>query len=294
MAVDSQRQWMTVQWQRGVLPPHERYASYGRINLAQPLANLSPTVVVAGELDDRDMTAADGSSTRAAAHQLRWKEIESMAWTMEINGTTLTAARSPWSTATPALVATASASCAKSEVIGWPRVACIASTVGASTLPCPSSLRQMWSARSTKLGFPAATVAAMGCRADGTYEFTSYVRLVGAGEEDGGGDEPASRYLHRAEFNRSAAFGIGRRRCERFQWAHAKGKRLIHAGPAILGADKVPICPCDLIGSTKLLRRFCMCRHAAKPFRADAIAPHDAGPLYHMTAGQLHCMMLDV
>ena len=46
-------------------------------------------------------------------------------------------------------------------------------------------------------------------------------------------------FTYHGAFNRSSAWGVSRRVCETFKWAHrAKGPRRIRAGPAIVGADK--------------------------------------------------------
>ena len=73
----------------------------------------------------------------------------------------------------------------------------------------------------------------MGCRADGTYEYSSFASL--RDDEAPGGATP---FVYRSDFNRSSAFGVNPAVCHGYRWAHAKGPRLIHAGPAILGADK--------------------------------------------------------
>ena len=100
-----------------------------------------------------------------------------------------------------------------------------------STLPCPSSLRQLWSVRAMRVGFASATIASMGCRADGAYSYETYAALRDDASE-------AAPYVHVGAFNRSSAFAVTAHQCRTFQWAHAKGPRPIHEGPAILGADK--------------------------------------------------------
>lgn len=76
-------------------------------------------------------------------------------------------------------------------------------------------------------------------RADSSFARLSEIEDLDDGAMGIDADEDERRrFTFHAEFNRSAAFGVGRRQCETFRWAHGGKKRLIHFGPAILGADK--------------------------------------------------------
>ena len=226
--------WTLVHAVRGATPPRERFASFGRTSLLPMAPAAAAPSLASNSKRSNARSASPGDGASSLPWSVRYREIESLTWSMEINGTALAAARSPWTGAGADLLESAALSCAHSDVIGWPRAACVASTVGASTLPCPALVKQIFSSRYMKLGFAAATVAAMGCRADGVYEFSTFSKLTaGADESDGGG-----RYRFVAEFNRTRAFNADAHTCKSFRWAHAKGRRPIHGGAAILGADK--------------------------------------------------------
>lgn len=104
----------------------------------------------------------------------------------------------------------ASYNCARSERIGWPQAACVASVFqGAATLThstrgCPAHLHSTFKG---SVGWWGPGTAAMQCQEDGRHPM------------------PGTRHVIQGEFNRSSAFGVLPSTCASFVWARAKAAK---------------------------------------------------------------------
>ena len=124
----------------------------------------------------------------------------------------------------------AEANCAHSWRVGWQHSDCVASMMrGAATLAnrsdsCPADERDTFSF--TSYGWQGPATAAMQCRMDGRYKTP--------------GSWHAQVSMRQGAFNRSSALGVDREQCASFKFGRekvGKQKKLVHAGPAIVGAD---------------------------------------------------------